>query len=224
MSMAVRKSPASGRKVAGHRTRVGRERRARTRSRILAAALRVFADKGPDAPVIDDFIRAAGVARGTFYNYFPGTDELFEATSKWLEDDMIVSIEAEISRSKDPVERLATGVRLWLLRAADDGAWCSFVVRNRRRSPLVENRLATDLRNGQRKGAFSFPSVAVARDLTVGAVLEAMRRMAHERTPRTYVDDVTRIVLRGLGLSDTATEAALARPVPGLRRRAQTVP
>ncbi|MEY2866979.1 MAG: hypothetical protein RIQ43_1005, partial [Pseudomonadota bacterium] len=52
-----------------HRTRVGQERSNRTRLRILEAAMRVFAEKGPDAPVIQDFIIAADMSRGTFYNY-----------------------------------------------------------------------------------------------------------------------------------------------------------
>ena len=208
----------------GHRTRVGRERRARTQSRILVAALHIFADQGPDRPVIDDFIRAAGVARGTFYNHFKNTSELFEATAKWLEADMIVSIELEIRHTKDPVERLTNGVRLWLLRAASDADWCSFVVRNRRRSPLVEKQLTGDLRSGRRKGVFSFPSIEVARDMTVGTVLEAMTRMMHGRVPGTYVDQITRTVLRGLGLADAAIEVAISRPVPPLRRLALTVP
>jgi AcrR family transcriptional regulator len=222
--VAVSKVSAARRRASGHRTRAGRQRRARTRSRILAAALRIFADQGPDRPVIDDFIRAAGVARGTFYNHFRNTSELFEATSKWLEEDMIVSIEQEISPSKDPVERLTNGVRLWLLRAADDAAWCSFVVRSRRRSPLVEKQLTGDLRSGRRKRVFSFPSIEVARDMTVGTVLEAMTRMMHERVPGTYVDQVTRTVLRGLGLADPAIDAAISRPVPPLRRPALRVP
>lgn len=222
--MAVSKVARTGRRTPGHRTRVGRERRARTQSRILAAALRVFAEQGPDRPVIDDFIRAAGVARGTFYNHFRNTSELFEATAKWLEEDMIVSIELEISRTKDPVERLANGVRLWLRRAASDAAWCSFVVRNRRRSPLVEKQLAGDLRSGRRKGVFAFPSVEVARDMTIGTILEAMTRMMRERVPGTYIDQVTRTILRGLGLSNASIDVALSRPVPLLHRPALTVP
>ena len=46
------------------------------RLRIIEAALRVFAEKGPDVAVIDDFIHAAGVARGTFYNHFRTTEDL----------------------------------------------------------------------------------------------------------------------------------------------------
>ena len=55
--------PANAPAAVDHRTRVGRERRARTQARILETALGVFAVKGPSTPVIDDFIKAAGVAR-----------------------------------------------------------------------------------------------------------------------------------------------------------------
>jgi len=52
------------------RAEIGLEKRKRTRVELIAAAFRVFADKGFEAPVIDDFIIASGLSRGTFYNYF----------------------------------------------------------------------------------------------------------------------------------------------------------
>ena len=62
MRILVREMKATHtpRRRGDHRTRVGRERSARTETRILEAALGVFADMGPDAPKIDDFVRAAG--------------------------------------------------------------------------------------------------------------------------------------------------------------------
>ena len=72
----------------------------------------VFAEKGLDAPVIDDFIRAAGVARGTFYNHFASTDELLEAVTRMLEDNVMRSTLAAIGEIEDPVRRFATGIRL----------------------------------------------------------------------------------------------------------------
>jgi hypothetical protein len=50
--------------VENYQTRVGALRREKTRNRLIESALGVFAEKGPDAPLIDDFIAAAGVARG----------------------------------------------------------------------------------------------------------------------------------------------------------------
>jgi AcrR family transcriptional regulator len=201
-----------------HRTRVGKERRARTRGRIFAAALAVFAEKGPDAPVIDDFIKAAGVARGTFYNHFKTTDELLVATSKWLEDELILSIRTEIESIQDPVQRLATGVRLWLQRSQKDPVFCAFIVRSRFRGRLVEEQLAGDIRAAKRSGRFTVPRVDVARDLVVGVIREAMSRMVATRMPQAYADDVFRLILRGLGLDEDAVERLLAIPLPTMRR------
>ena len=217
------KRPSKEPEVVDHRTRVGRERRARTQSRIIEAALHVFAGKGPDAPVIEDFIKTAGVARGTFYNYYKSTDELLEATSKWLEDDLIMSIEAAMEELNDPVERLTTGVLLWMKKAESDPAWCAFVVRVRHHGRLVERQLAGDLRAGLRAGDFSFPSLPVARDLVIGTMREAMSRMTQERVPKTHAEDVARVVLQGLGLDSRMVERALSRPLPKIRRLARSI-
>ncbi|RMH37236.1 MAG: TetR/AcrR family transcriptional regulator, partial [Deltaproteobacteria bacterium] len=55
------------------------DRRDQRRRQILDAAKRVFADKGFHQASINDIIAAAGIARGTFYLYFPGKDAVFEA-------------------------------------------------------------------------------------------------------------------------------------------------
>ena len=62
-----------------HRPRVAAERRARMRRKLVESALLVFAEKGVDASVIEDVIAAAGVSRGTFYNYFRTNAELLVA-------------------------------------------------------------------------------------------------------------------------------------------------
>ena len=55
-----------------HRTR----RRLRTRDRLFAAALTEFRRAGVAAAGIEDIIRRAGVARGTFYLHFPTKDHV----------------------------------------------------------------------------------------------------------------------------------------------------
>ena len=49
------------------------------RQQILEAALRVFVERGYHAAHVDHVIRAAGVARGTFYLYFDSKHDVFEA-------------------------------------------------------------------------------------------------------------------------------------------------
>jgi AcrR family transcriptional regulator len=207
----------------GHRTRTGQERRARTQARILAAAVRVFATRDPHALVIEDFIRAAGISRGTFYNYFRSVDEVFEAASRWLEDDLIVSIEAELAALSDPVDRLVTGIRLWMKKAESDREWCAFVAGSGARGEKVEQSLTGDLHGSRDAGALEFPSVAVARDLVVGTLREAMVRMTRERVEPGYPEEVARLVLRGLGLDAREIAARMARPLPAMRRPSRTV-
>lgn len=56
-------------------------RREQRRSLILAAATKVFKDKGYHATSVGDIIDAAQIARGTFYLYFTNKREIFAALS-----------------------------------------------------------------------------------------------------------------------------------------------
>lgn len=206
-----------------HRTVVGRRRRARTEARILEAAISVFAEKGPDAPVIDDFIKAAGIARGTFYNYFRSTQELLQATSDWLSDDMIESIETEIGRIKDPVRRYANGMRLWLRRAETDRAWCAFVARVWFKGGFATSAPLRDIRMGMKKGEFHCPNPEVGFDLAMGTLRQAMIRLVEEPTLKNYGDSVAVVILQGLGLDRSKISELVSQPLPNLRRPSRTV-
>ncbi|MBS0319356.1 MAG: helix-turn-helix transcriptional regulator [Proteobacteria bacterium] len=205
-----------------HRTRTGRERRDRMRTRILRAALPIFAAHGERA-VIDDFIRAADIARGTFYNHFRSTQALLEATQQWLENDLILSIQGEIAGFANPADRVGMGVRWWLRRARQDPAWCAFTVRLRHHGELVERQVRADLRDGLARSVFHFASVDVARDQLVGTVQETMYRMTQRAVSLRHVDDVARTVLRALGTSPAMVEAVVARPLGRMRRPALSV-
>ncbi|AHF79492.1 TetR/AcrR family transcriptional regulator [Thermococcus paralvinellae] len=49
-----------------------------TRERILKAARELFAEKGYDKTTVDEIVERAGVAKGTFYNYFRSKEELIK--------------------------------------------------------------------------------------------------------------------------------------------------
>ncbi|MDN0076594.1 TetR/AcrR family transcriptional regulator [Crenobacter sp. SG2303] len=210
-----------------HRTLVGRQRRERTRQKILNAALKVFALKGPEAPVIEDFIAEAGIARGTFYNYFRTTQDLLQATLEWLSADLIALIETEIGELSDPVLRLTTGIRLWLGNAEVDPTWAAFFARPECLDQLpfgpVFEPVLQDLRNGRAAGLFHFPNERVAFDLIGGTLIIAMRRHMGARDYPGYANDVIRISLQGLGVAPSRIEAALVHPQPTLRRKPKSL-
>jgi len=62
--------PSKKSRVRARNVRTGIEKRRRTRVELIAAAFRVFADKGLEAPVIDDFIVAAACRAARFLQSF----------------------------------------------------------------------------------------------------------------------------------------------------------
>jgi AcrR family transcriptional regulator len=135
-----RRSPEPG----GAAPRVTK-RRAETRANLIAAAFRVFADKGFGQARIDDVCAAAGYTRGAFYSNFDSLEELFftlydesarliagQVTEALTTDDINPGVEAVI-------ERVAATLLLdrdWLLIKTD------FLL-HAARNPAVADRLAT---------------------------------------------------------------------------------
>jgi AcrR family transcriptional regulator len=197
-----------------HRTRVGRERRARTEERILAAALGVFAEQGPDAPVIDDFIQAAGVARGTFYNHFQSVEELLRATSARSTRQVMETIEGALEGLPNPVQRLGMGLRLFFSHAQRRPVWCRFVARVWSVGGL---ELPTrDLDEGIRRGQFKVAGKEAARALLLGTVREALARIGERGAPAGFGDQVAALCLRAFRAPAGEVAEVLGRELPAL--------
>jgi hypothetical protein len=146
---------------------------------------------------------------------------LLTATSSWLEDALIASIESVIGDFDDPLLRAATGMRLWLHLSRRDPVFCAFVVRSRFRGTAVERALALDLGAGLGSGRLVAPSIELARDLVVGTIREAQARMMHARVPATYPDDVVRLILRALSVDERRIDALLAARLPSIGRESR---
>jgi AcrR family transcriptional regulator len=200
-----------------HRTRVGRERSARTETRILEAALRVFAEMGPDAPKIDDFVVAADISRGTFYNHFDSVDELLAATSEWTTRELIETIQGALEGVEGPALRFGIGLRLFFAKAQADPVWSRFVARVWKLGGI--ELPARDLQEGLRLGVFRAPGAAAARDLLFGGVREALLRIGSERTPgAAYGTQMTELCLQALGTDSRRITAVMKHELPPLPR------
>ena len=205
-----------GDRKTNHRTRVGRERSARTEAKILAAALGVFAERGPDAPTIDDFVAAADISRGTFYNYFDSVDALRAATSAWTTRELLHAIESALEGIDGPVLRFGVGLRLFFAKAQADHVWSMFVARVWKMDGL--ELPVRDLEAGFRLGLFRAPSPDAMRDVLFGAVREALFRIGTGGTPRAYADDVAALCLQALGVDARRIAAVMRHALPVLAR------
>lgn len=201
-----------------HRSRTGAARREATRAKLLSAAVRVFASKGLDAPQIDDFIAAAGVARGTFYNYFKTSAEVLDVVTAELTDEVLYAIESHVKHLEDPLLRVVTACRLYMNTAIDYPAWGAFMIRSASRRDatgrLVNVYIPRDLTLAREQGLVQFDSVQAARDLLLGSIRMAAVSGLSGVAPREHLDEVMRLVLRALGVKAATSRSVCAFPLP----------
>lgn len=219
----MRRSVASAEpvpQVEDHRVRTGALRREQTRRRMLAAAMQVFAEKGPDAPLIDDFIAAAGVARGTFYNYFKTTQELLDAVTAELSDAILAAIDKEVLQIRDPLQRLATGCLLYMHIGVDLPNWGAFVMRTGFRSQavgkLVDVYMPRDLESARKAGKLDYPSMRAARDLMFSCVNQAILTVINGQAPREHLRQTLALGLRGVGATPALADALSQSELPAV--------
>jgi AcrR family transcriptional regulator len=82
-----------------------------TRSALIAAARRLFVQKGYFATSTEEIVTSAGVGtRGALYHHFTDKKALFLAVFEQVEDTLLASAGAGTSTSADPLGELRTGL------------------------------------------------------------------------------------------------------------------
>lgn len=190
----------------GRRREIGQEKRIRTRSRLLVAAARVIAGLGEKKATIEDFIQAANVARGTFYNYYSTKADLLDDLWATVGRDPFKAIGAYCAPIADPAARLGTQVRLVLAYARSHPSWGWLVYALSADAESVNADLMTfprpDLIFGRSLDRFRFSSLEAASDVAVGVVRRGLNATLAEGRGGDYADELCALLLRGLGISD----------------------
>ncbi len=98
------------------RRRTQAERTEATRGALLAAARRLFAERGYDGVSAEQVVRAAGVTRGALYHHFGGKPELLDAVYEQLEREVTERIARVVlgSELESPLEAMRAGVGAFL--------------------------------------------------------------------------------------------------------------
>ena len=84
------------------------------RDRILAAAARVFAEKGYHSSTIADVVRESGLSVGAIYSYFTGKDELIRLACDGIAARGLDELAARLAPATTTAERLAIAIRLYV--------------------------------------------------------------------------------------------------------------
>lgn len=202
------------------RAEIGQARRERTRAGLFDAAMKVFSEKGLDAATTDDIIKAAGVSRGTFYNYFNTKEDVLSAVADHLFDQLNDQILDETSDIEGAPERLAWTLGQFMQRAGEDAVWGRVILDISFKRPTTyvgdttERNMKADLDAGRRQGCFTLENDEVAYDIIMGVGMLGLRSVLDGRAGPDHAYLIAERVLLALGTTaERAAKAAeLARP------------
>jgi AcrR family transcriptional regulator len=85
-----------------------------TRSALLAAARRLFTERGYAATSTNEIVERAGVTRGALYHHFPAKYDLFRAVFEQLEAELADQVARAALAGSDALEQLRLGCRAFL--------------------------------------------------------------------------------------------------------------
>lgn len=196
----------------------GFKKKARTRQGLVDAAVRIYARKGVEALALNELAEEAGVANGTVYNYFKTREEVLAAVGIELANQLSQQVSALSESVENGAERVAIGVRVFLLRAQQDPVWARAVVGvfqfDRGMRSVVAGHLLNDLQIGVRQGVLQFPNELLAMTLVASATLGAMSAVVEGIVTPGMDGDMAEMVLKALSVPD-ADAARIARlPLP----------
>ena len=169
------------------------ERTRATRGALIAAARRLFADRGYEDVPADEIAAAAGVTRGALYHHFTDKRELFDAVFEQLEQDITSDIGAIMTADGRPM--IVAGLRAFLdvctrPEVVRIGLTEAPAVLGWQRWREIESRYGLGLVRAavQASGAVDDDALDATAHIVVSALIEAALVIAHAPDPQVARD------------------------------------
>ena len=183
------------------------------RARLIEGAMNLVARNGPAATSIDDVIAEAQVSRGTFYKYFDAPAALVEAVADEISNEILLLIDPVVQQSVDPIDRMATGMRLALHLSRQHPVLGGFIAKlgwpNLPPPQLMSEYVPRDLEAGMQQGKFVRMDMRAAMNLVGGILMGGIHTLLSGTAPPDFPEQAAATVLMGLGV-DRATARQVA--------------
>jgi AcrR family transcriptional regulator len=186
------------------RTRTGQVRRARTRAKILSAAFTLLDRAAVSQLTVEHVRETAGLARGSFYNYFPTYEDMLKDLAAQISRQINLEQSARFDGVENLEERLWCNAQYFILRAASDRACSEILIRI---APLVgalnENmreHAEQDIRLAIRRKSIRVPSATLALDLGYGVATVMIRRALTSAINPKEIEAAGLMLLRAYGV------------------------
>jgi AcrR family transcriptional regulator len=190
------------------RAEIGREKRARTRAQLIEAGHALFARQAVESVTVDDLVKQAGVAKGTFYVHFDGLDALIAAVAEDLVQSFDELLQPARTSIAEPALRIAFGCRCFIDKAREDPRWAAATAPKGAES--VRRRLFEDLQQFS-QGLPDHGSAELKLEIVVGIMLQILRALSEGRLTSLDSNAVVGAILRAIGIDDRHAETVMAR-------------
>lgn len=189
-----------------------RSDRSARRGEIVAAASRVFAERGVANTAVSDIVKEAGIAQGTFYLYFDSKDDVVLAVVEQVGSHLLTAIDAAVSASGPTAVEKLLGLRDVFMRFDEEPAVVSladFIHRAENRP--IHDRLAENLTpmliplvedivtQGIGEGVFEVPDARTAAWFVLGGLQSAELSGTPVEEMPAAIEAATTMALRALG-------------------------
>ncbi|MBW7964890.1 TetR/AcrR family transcriptional regulator [Bradyrhizobium sp. BR 10261] len=196
------------------RAEIGREKRARTRAQLIAAANALFARQPVESVTVDDVVREAQVAKGTFYVHFKDLGELTAAVA----DELVSAIDDLLQPTRlsidEPALRIAYGCSCFIDRALADARWAAVTARMAIAAANVgevaRRRLLEDIRQHVKRGTSAI-SPELGLEVAVGILLHVLGAIAEGRLTSRHREGAIAAILRAIDVDPPQVKSLLAR-------------
>jgi AcrR family transcriptional regulator len=197
---------------------------ARTRARLMDAAVAVFARIGFEAASVNEIAQAAGVANGTFYLHFKDKEEIASVVSHCIAGTIVWQLDEAMAGIDDAVERVAFATRQCIDIACSEPEWGWAFFRAASFLPEVRTSsyayLRADLQRGARQGAFKVKVDHFLVEMCGSMVLKALSSRLTGEAGKDAGSRVAELQLRMLGVPAAKARKAAWRKIPRLTFRA----
>jgi AcrR family transcriptional regulator len=200
------------------RAEIGREKRARTRTQLIAAASSLFARQAVESVTVDEVVKEAGLAKGTFYVHFENLESLTAAVA----DEVVKSVDDLLQPGRlafgEPAYRIAFGCCGFIDNALSDPGWAMVLARMITAAPrggeIARRHLLEDL-SELSKGLRGGASPALSLEIVVGIMNQLLAAFGEGRLSWRDREPAVAAILRAIGVDARQAKSALARlPAP----------
>ena len=190
----------------------GQNKSARTRAKLMDAAVRIFARDGFEAASVNEIAQEADVANGTFYLHFKDKDEIVEAVAARIAIDLARRLDDAMTGIDDAIDRVSFGTRQFVSLAASEPTWGWALFRAAWSLPAWRGQVVAyaraDLMRGVRQGAFKIKIDDFLVDMFVSMVVTALFGRLRGVADDDAGERVAELQLRMLGVPAARAQRA----------------